>query len=139
MEVICDPAAPTQTIHVTETQTMATLPTQKEALPMTPSSSIPAHPVLQRLVEKAISDLAQRRSISPDEITLLEATSVDWPDASLGCPQEGMMYSQVVTPGYLIVLEHAGNKFEYHAGKDPSSITYCENPTPPISDLPAEL
>ena len=23
----------------------------------------------------------------------------------LGCPQEGMMYAQVITPGYLMVLE----------------------------------
>ncbi len=90
---------------------------------------------LQNLIEKAKEDLAQRLTISANEIILLEATRVVWPDSSLGCPQEGMAYAQVLTPGYLIQLEYSGNKFEYHASKD-TSITYCKNPTPPIPGTP---
>jgi hypothetical protein len=128
---------PTETIRVTETQASAILPTHTEALQMTSSLPTPADPRLQNLIQKAISDLAQRQSISIDEITLLDATPVVWPDSSLGCPQEGMLYSQVVTSGYLIVLEHARSKFEYHAGRDVSSLTYCGNPTPPIPGTPS--
>jgi hypothetical protein len=102
---------------------------------MTPSLPTPAHPGLQNMIDKAITDLAQRLTISADEIILLEATSVVWPDASLGCPQEGMAYAQVLTPGYLILLQYTDNKFEYHAGKN-GSLTYCKNPTPPIPGTP---
>jgi hypothetical protein len=56
---------------------------------------------LQNLIEKAITDLAKRLAVPVDEITLLEAKSVIWPDASLGCPEEGMQYAQVLTR-YLI-------------------------------------
>lgn len=61
-------------------------------------------------------DLAARLGISPDQIQVVSAEAVDWPDASLGCPQPGMSYAQVVTPGYLIVLEADGEEYEYHSG-----------------------
>jgi len=110
-------------------------PTEGDVTQMTPSLPTHADPGLQNLIDKAKADLAQRLTISANEIILLEASSVIWPDASLGCPQEGMAYAQVLTPGYLILLEHAKNKFEYHAGKA-TSITYCKNPTPPILGTP---
>ena len=63
----------------------------------------------------AMSDLAQKLNIPLNEITASKVESVQWPDASLGCPQPGMMYAQVVTPGYRIVLSAQGQEYEYHA------------------------
>jgi hypothetical protein len=62
--------------------------------------------------------------------TEIMAEQVVWPDSSLGCPQEGMLYAQVLTPGYLIRLAFGKHEFEYHASKR-TSIFYCENPTSP--------
>ena len=104
---------------------------------MTPSIPIPADPRLQELIEKARTDLAQRLAISVNEIILLEARSVTWPDSSLGCPQEGMGYMQVLTPGYLIKLEFSEQQFEYHAGTK-TNVIYCENPTPPVPGMPLD-
>jgi len=95
-------------------------------------------PGLQGLIEKAKEDLAQRLAISVNEIILLEATSVVWPDASLGCPQEGMEFAQVLTPGYLIRLESGNQEFEYHASKR-TYIIHCENPTLPVPGTPANI
>lgn len=103
---------------------------------MTPS--LPADAALQNLIDKAIVDLAQRLSISANEIVLLEATSVVWPDGSLGCPQEGMVYAQVLTPGYLIRLRSGVQEFEYHASRD-TTVIYCENPTPPVPGTPSDV
>jgi hypothetical protein len=69
---------------------------------------------LQSLIEKIKEDLAKRLSIPSTEIRLVEATQVTWPDASLGCPKMGVMYVQVVTPGFQIVLETGGKKYNYH-------------------------
>jgi len=63
----------------------------------------------------AMSDLAQKLNIPLNEISTSKVESVQWPDASLGCPQPGMMYAQVVTPGYRIVLSAQGQEYEYHA------------------------
>jgi hypothetical protein len=90
---------------------------------------------MERLVQMAKEDLAQRLAVSVSEINLIEAQPVTWPDSSLGCPQPGMAYAQVLTPGYLILLEHGGNTFEYHASTGNFVVT-CENPIPPVPGMP---
>ena len=62
---------------------------QKDNPQMTQSSQSTPSPGLEPLVEKAKEDLAQRLSIEMEQISLLEAKAVVWPDASLGCPQPG--------------------------------------------------
>jgi hypothetical protein len=93
---------------------------------------------MESLIEMAKKDLAQRLSISVGEISLVEAKPVVWPDSSLGCPQPGMMYAEVLTPGFLIVLSANDQEYEYHAGKN-SDIFYCENPTPPVPGMPGDI
>ena len=79
---------------------------------------------LLKLIEQAKDDLTTRANVSRDAITLKRAQAVEWRDSSLGCPMEGMMYAQVITPGYLIVLEAAGKEWNYHAGRD--RVMWCE-------------
>lgn len=110
-------------------------PTQGDVTQMPSSLPLPEDTGLSNLIEKAKADLAGRLAVSANEINLIEATSVTWPDSSLGCPQEGMVYTQVLTPGYLILLEQGGNTFEYHAGSRDTIVT-CENPSPPVPGSP---
>ena len=97
---------------------------------MTPSLPTPADPGLQSLIENIKADLAQRLSIYVAQINLVEATEVEWSDSSLGCPQPGLDYLQVITPGYLIRLEADTQIYEYHSNRDTFFI-YCENLSPP--------
>lgn len=113
-------------------------PTEGNVIEMTATSPTPADPGLQNLIEKAKTDLAQRLAVPVNEILLLQAESVTWPDASLGCPQEGMLYAQVLTPGYLIRFQYGNQVFEYHAGTS-TSIVYCENPSPPVPGTPGDI
>jgi hypothetical protein len=78
-------------------------------------------PVLQTLVGKAREDLARRRGLDLEDIDVLEAEPVVWPDSALGCPEPGMMYQQVVQEGTRIVLRAEGRRWRYHAGprRDP--------------------
>jgi len=93
---------------------------------------------LQNLIDRAKDDLSTRLEIDVSAITLLSAEAVNWSDASLGCPQPGMVYAQVITSGYLIVLEAAGVNFEYHAGRS-TEVVYCKNPKPPAEfGVPAD-
>ena len=93
---------------------------------------------LQNLIDRAKDDLSARLKIDVSAITLLRAEAVNWSDASLGCPQPGMVYAQVITPGYLIVLEAAGVNFEYHASQG-TEVVYCKNPKPPTAfGIPAD-
>src|SRR6266508_4248616 len=104
---------PVETARIAETQTIPAMPTFDD-MPKDPPLPFPANPGLQVLIEGAKEDLAQRLSISASQIKVRETKEVFWPDASLGCPQPGIVYAQIPTPGYLIMLAYSGNEFEYH-------------------------
>lgn len=96
---------------------------------MTPVPSIPTDPELQNLIELITQDLAARLGVSPADISLVEATPVEWSDSSLDCPEEGMGYLQVITPGYRIVLQANNQPYEYHTNRAGYFIL-CNNRTP---------
>lgn len=83
----------------------------------------------------AREDLAQRLSIPASHINLAEFMEVEWSDSSLDCPQPGMSYLQVITPGYRILLEVNAQVYEYHSNKD-VYVVYCEDRMPPIIPKP---
>lgn len=71
---------------------------------------------IRDLAAKAATDLSARLGIAEDSIELDDAWPVDWPDTSIGVPEPGMMYAQVITPGHAMVLLAGGAPYEYHAG-----------------------
>ena len=83
-------------------------------------------PGSEQAVAAAIENLAGQSGISAtDEITVLSVEPVEWRDASLGCPQEGMMYAQVITPGFLVMLEAGGEQYEYHTNQA-DTVVLCQ-------------
>ena len=76
-------------------------------------------------VEAAKRDLAQRIGVSEGDIELVgEVEAVTWSDASLGCPEPGKMYAQVLTPGFRFALKAGGNLYKYHTGK--GAVKLCK-------------
>lgn len=69
------------------------------------------------LVDRARDEVAARAGVRPEAVQVVRVEAVDWPDTSLGCPQPGMLYAQVVTPGYLIVVEASGKRYEFHTDR----------------------
>jgi hypothetical protein len=92
------------------------------------------------LVSQAKEDLAKRLSVPTTAIELLKLEEVTWRDSSLGCPQPGMAYAQVLVNGSLIMLKHEGAVYQYHSGKGGAPIL-CENPTKSLDEviIPEEI
>jgi hypothetical protein len=65
-------------------------------------------------VRLAIEDLVKKTGVRAERVCLLRVETVEWSDASLGCPREGMVYAQVITPGFLVVLGANGREYTYH-------------------------
>lgn len=70
--------------------------------------------VTDNMVELARQALATELGCSATAISVRDIADVEWNDSSLGCPKPGMMYLQVITPGYQIVLEHDGLIYTFH-------------------------
>lgn len=123
-ETLAQPASP---------PTAVARQTESEMTQPTPSSGMEA------LIEQAKEDLSQRLSVSVAEINLVEATEVVWPDASLGCPQPGIAYTQVTTPGYWILLEASGSQYPYHSDRG-TQLVHCPEESSPLFPVkPGEI
>jgi hypothetical protein len=77
------------------------------------------------LVILAKEDLAERLGVTLDQIELLSFEEVVWPDASLGCPQPGMAYIQMLQDGALIRLSAEGQVYDYPSGGN-RGVFLCE-------------
>ena len=87
---------------------------EEEVMPVAP----PAEPSLEDAVEMARQDLADRLGSGTEAIRAVDARQVTWRDGALGCPEEGMMYTQALVEGMYILLESDGEQYAYHAGRD---------------------
>lgn len=86
-----------------------------------------------RLVRAAVADCAGRLGVDVDQVHVVRAVEVTWRDASLGCPQPGRLYAQVLTPGVLVELDVEGARYDYHARRGGKPF-WCRRPQPPLSD-----
>ncbi len=65
----------------------------------------------------ARDDLAERFNFNPLTIKISDIEKVEWSDSSLGNPEPGMFYTQVITPGSRLVLESNGATHTYHTSE----------------------
>ena len=80
-----------------------------------------AYPDVVRLaVESLATELKQPR----EQISVVRFEPHEWPDSSLGCPQPGRTYLQVITPGYRVILAAAGQQYELHTNQT-TMVTRC--------------
>jgi hypothetical protein len=61
-----------------------------------------------------VADAAKRFAVPESSVVLARAEQVTWPDASLGCPEPGMMYTQALVPGFRVVARTSGGELLYH-------------------------
>lgn len=129
--------APTSTLTLPPALTLVSIPTaQPEAVgtppvlgPEVTPIALPTGPAMnevilptpydsyvENLVALSRADLARRLSLDPAQIEVVDAASVTWPDGSLGCPQPGMMYTQVLVDGLRIRLRAGDQVYVYHSG-----------------------
>ena len=102
---------------------------EEEVMPVAP----PAEPSLEDAVAMAREDLANRLGSDTEAIRVVDARRVTWRDGALGCPEEGMMYTQALVEGMYILLESDGERHAYHAGRDGAPFACpAERSQPPL-------
>ena len=92
--------------------------------PLNEPTGVPVPPGAETIIELAKADLAKRAGVSTEKIRVVKVEAVEWRDSSLGCPQPGMMYAQVITPGYRVVLSDGQSEYEYHTDRS-RSVVLC--------------
>lgn len=101
------------------TQSMTFLPPEAAAGQATPTGAgMPRLPDRDRAFEGAREALAKRLGVDPLSIQRVDVTPVEWRDACLGVTSGGQMCAQVITPGWVVVLEANGQRYEAHTDQE---------------------
>jgi len=102
----------------------ACAPVPEPDAPSATESRMSLPEALKPFVDQAAADLAARMDVPVARIKTLEAEYVTWGDGALGCPEPGMMYTQALVPGYLIVLGLHDREYRYHGARG-RAPAYC--------------
>jgi hypothetical protein len=76
------------------------------------------------LIALCKADLAEITGITEADVELVSVTPFEFSDTSLGCPEPGKSYAQVITSGYIIILQAQGKQYEYHTDQH-EEIVLC--------------
>src|SRR5262245_24983658 len=79
------------------------------------------------IIDAAFADLSHRlgRTLTRGNVDSWTWEQIDFPDSSLGCPQPGQAYAQVVTRGYKIVIMTAGVAYDYRVTNNGQGLILC--------------
>jgi hypothetical protein len=111
---LVEPISPVSPVTTTEESVMTATHDSTQSIPGS-----------EQILAAAIADLSEQTGTPSDQIKLVSMETVEWSDTSLGCPQEGFMYAQVITPGYLLILEVQGQQYTYHTDQN-TNIILCQ-------------
>lgn len=79
------------------------------------------------VIDPVVADIARVAAVPVDQVTVQFSAFLTFPDAGLGCPVPGMVYTQVQVDGYKIVAVVVGTTYDYR-GTSPGNFRRC---TPP--------
>jgi hypothetical protein len=91
-----------------------------------PSTAMP------RAVRRAVvADAARRFKVDESAVVLARAEQLTWSDGSLGCPEPGQMYTQMLVPGFRVVAKTAAGELVYHTDSRAHAVACGVDPTAP--------
>ncbi len=80
-----------------------------------------------------VEALAQQLKVGRGAVQVVSVEKVDWPNACLGVEAPGTMCAQVITPGYRVMLEARGQRYEYRTNLDGTVVNQA--PEQVLSDV----
>lgn len=127
-------SSPTMTSRPTLPPTPSPKGTIETPSILTPTPEAPGLPDAP-IEERAQEALANLLGIPSEEIEVRKVEEVEWPDTSLGCPEPGKAYAQVIVPGWRVVMRVDDEVYEYHSGGEHRVL--CDQKANFISVLPS--
>lgn len=74
----------------------------------------PPSPELSALYSAVAMALSRETDVPVDEISLVSAAPMTWPNAGLGCPDPERMYAEVLVDGLLVKMQAGNRTFDVH-------------------------
>jgi len=73
--------------------------------------------VPEGILDPILKEAAALAKVAREQLVIVRAQPVVWNDGSLGCPEPGKMYTQALVNGYWVVIEAAGQKYDFRVDR----------------------
>ena len=70
-----------------------------------------------------VADAARRFNVAESAVVLARAEQVTWSDGSLGCPEPGRMYTQMLVAGFRVVAVTSAGELTYHTDSHGNAVS----------------
>lgn len=93
-------------------------------------SSEPHYPesnMTDELLDAIVAHAAERTGVDQESVEVISITEEMFNDSSLGCPKPGEFYTQVITPGHIVIVRAGGTDLDYRVGTQPEHFKLCSS------------
>ena len=101
--------------------------TQKSQNPASVDDEIGSSCAEVAAVRRLATDLSNtfNKDIDVSEVELVGSKTTNWPDLSLGCPEEGRDHQKKTVPGFSVTLTHQGTLYQLNTNIHGSLVKFC--------------
>ena len=91
--------------------------------------------VPEAFLDAILEEAASLSSVDVDQILVIRAEAVTWPNGALGCPEPGMMYTQALVNGYWVVVQAGGQNYDFRIGSTGDFRLCAQQPGEPGASI----
>jgi hypothetical protein len=114
------------TLPAAPQEVTSTAPPAEATATAVPVTETPTPSTANPVAALAMQALAAQTGLSADSITVQTIESVEWTNGCLEINYEGTACTDVIVPGYRIILQAEGQSYEYRANQDGSLLLLAE-------------
>src|SRR5262249_50856356 len=100
-------------------ESIMTLPSNSMRTPKEETSPVKTG-VPKGVLDPILNEASKLANLSREQLVIVRAEAAVWSDGSLGCPEPGMEYAQTLVTGYWVVIDAAGQTYDFRVGRDGS-------------------
>ncbi|WP_374686797.1 hypothetical protein [Promineifilum sp.] len=124
-EPATEPAAtPTTGTEVEGPGTPIPAPTDAAPTDAAPAD-LPMGETPEEMFTAVLEDALARSGAERSAVQVVKSEQVEWSDGSLGCPQPDTMYTMAIINGYQVILDVAGQTYDYRLS-DSGAFVLCD-------------
>jgi len=92
----------------------ARIPDPEQAVLAPTGQQVSTTAIPREVRHAVVADAARRFNVAESAVVLTRAEQVTWPDGSLGCPEPGRMYTQMLVAGFRVAARTTAGELTYH-------------------------
>lgn len=93
------------------------------------TSTAPSYPesdLSRGTLDEIVVDASEKTGVEAASLGVTSIEERQFNDSALGCPEEGVLYAQVITPGYVVTVDVAGETLDYRVESQGEQFRLCE-------------